>query len=314
MASTPKQLKEHLQEEQEPFILSIYLAERGCLVRCLSSNGRNGCCSSQMNLFKNLWRPRGYSKKMAVVSTTVVKSILSKLVSASDGLQLSCCSDNKGHEDDEFRIAGITPFDNVEPEKILTNGNCQRKCIEDQDKQVDLMSTLDKLSSDKVHRIITRQESPSSGNSIDLTENVKGNFVFATWKLLGKSLMERYTLIGFKQEKGSIINEPHTHTHTHTLRVCRRNQQLGNQKKPLSNLSAKNSTRNNDVGNKHNYIQWLICLKNLGNQTSDLSSMVCNSCTFDEWHYSKMQRKIGSELGDGIMDEIIEEALDLLWQ
>ncbi|KAK8479748.1 hypothetical protein V6N12_020143 [Hibiscus sabdariffa] len=119
--------------------------------------------------------------------------------------------------------------------------------------------------------------------------------------------MERYTLIGFKQEKGTIINEPRT------LRVCRRNQQLGNQKKPLSNLSAKNSTRNNDVGNKHKYIEWLICLKNLGNQTSDLSSTMVCSWTFEEWNYSIMQKKIGSELGDRMMDEIIEEALDLLW-
>ncbi|GMI88307.1 hypothetical protein HRI_002500000 [Hibiscus trionum] len=309
MASPPKQLKEHLQKEQEPFVLSIYLAERGCLVKCLSSNGRNGCCSSEMNLFKNIWRPRGYGKKMALVSTRVVKSILSKLVSGTDdGLQLSCCGDYKGDEDDEFQIAEITPFGNVEPEKILTNGTCQRKCIED--KQIDLMSMLDKLSSDKVHHIITRQESPSNRNSIDPTENVKGNFVFATWKLLGKSLMERYTLIGFKEEKGTIINEPHT------LRYCRRNQHLGNQKKPLLNLSAKKSTRNSggtNVGNKYNYIQWLICLKNLGNQTTEFSSMGC-SYTFEEWQYSKLQRKIGSELGDTIVDEIIEEVLDLLRQ
>ncbi|KAL4304304.1 hypothetical protein GQ457_10G020100 [Hibiscus cannabinus] len=292
MSCPPKQLKQHLQEEQEPFILSIYLAERGRL-------SSNGCCSTttQINLFK----------KMAVVSTTVVRSILNKLVSGSDGFQLSCCSDNEG---DEFQIAGITPFDNVEPEKILTNGNCRRKCIEDQDKQVDLMSMFDKLSSDKVHRIITRQGSPSSGNSIDLTENVKGNFVFASWKLLGKSLMERYTLIGFKQQKGTIINEPRTLR----VRPRRRNQQLGNQKKPLSNLSAKNSTRNCDVdGNKHKYIEWLICLKNLGNQTSDLSSTMVCSWTLEEWNYSRMQRKIGSELGDRMMDEMIEEALDLLW-
>ncbi|XP_039018364.1 uncharacterized protein LOC120149707 [Hibiscus syriacus] len=296
MAPPPsKQLKEHLQVQQEPFVLNIYLAERGYLVKCVSSNGRNGCCSTQMNMFK----------KMALISTRVVKSILCKFVPGSDdSLDISCCGDNEGDED-EFQIAEITPFGNMEPEKILTNETSRRKCIQD-----DLL--LDELSSEKVHHIITRQGSASNRNSIDMAENIKGNFVLATfpWKLLGKSLLERYTLTGFNEAKGTIINEPRS------LRYCRRNQSLGNQKKPLMNLSAKKLTKNNggtNVGNKYNYIQWFFCLKTLGNQTSDLSSMGC-SYAFEEWQYCKLQRKIGSELGDAIMDEVIEEVVDLLWQ
>ncbi|KAK8624847.1 hypothetical protein V6N13_089733 [Hibiscus sabdariffa] len=255
-SATPKQLKEHLQVQQEPFVLNIYLAERGRLVRCLSSNGRNGCC-----------RPRGYSKKMALIPTRVLKSILGKFVPGSHSSDLSCCG----------QIAEITPY-----------------------------------GTRKVHHIITRQGRPSKRHSIDLTEIVKGNFVVATfpWKLLGKSLLERYTLIGFKEAKGTIINEPRT------LRYCRRSQRLGNQKKPPLDHSAKKSTRNNDgtdVGNQYNYVQRFICLKNLGNQTSNLSSMGC-SYALEEWQYAKLQRKIGSELGDTIMDGIIEEVLDFLRQ
>ncbi|KAK8558705.1 hypothetical protein V6N13_098347 [Hibiscus sabdariffa] len=301
-SATPKQLKEHLQVQQDPFVLNIYLAERGHLVKCLSSNGRNGWCS-------NLCRPRGYSKKMALIPTRVLKSMLGKFVPVSDGSELSCCGDNKGDGYD-FQIAEITPFGSMEPEKILTNGTCQKKCV--QDKQIDLLSMLDKLSSEKVHHIITREGRPSNRHSIDLTENVKGNFVLATfpWKFLGKSLLERYTLIGFKEAKGTIINEPRT------LRYCRRSQRLGNQKKPPLDHSAEKSTRNNDgtdVGNQYNYVQRFICLKNLGNQSSNMSSMGC-SYAFEEWQYSKLQRKIGSELGDTIMDEIIEEVLDFLRQ
>lgn len=117
MASSPatsKQLKEHLKDKQEPFTLSIYLSERGYLVKCSSSNGRNGCCSSQMNLFKNLW-----NKKMVLVPTRVVKSMLHKLVSGNDGsLELSCCSN--GNEDEFQSRDSSSRTCNLEPEKVHT--------------------------------------------------------------------------------------------------------------------------------------------------------------------------------------------------
>ncbi|TYH90507.1 hypothetical protein ES332_A13G053500v1 [Gossypium tomentosum] len=302
MASSPvtsKQLKEHLKDKQEPFTLSIYLSERGYLVKCSSSNGRNGCCSSQMNLFKNLW-----NKKMVLVPTRVVKSKLHKLVSGNNGsLELSCC--NNGNEDGFQSTDSSSRTCNVEPEKW------ERKCIED--KQLDLMSMLNKLSSDKVHHIITRQERPTCKNSIDLTENVKANnFVLANfpWKLLGRSLMERYTLIGFKEAKGSMITGPCT-------LQWRSNQQFGHQREPLMNLSAIKSMKNNDgtsVRTKHSYVYWFIGLKNLGNLMHACRKSIGFFYTFEEWDYCKLQRKIGFDIGDTIMDEIIEEAIDLLLQ
>ena len=169
-----------------------------------------------------------------------------------------------------------------------------------------------------MHHIITRQESPSSRNST-LTENAKGNFIFTTfpWKLLGKSLIERYTLIGFKEGKG-IIGPCSPH--------YQRNQELVNQRKPLFNLPEK-SIGNEDrktIRNKYNYIHWFIGVEKLGNliraeqiyscrkNSRDHSSMYF-SVTLDKWNYSrKLQRKIGFELGDTITDEIVEEIIDLL--
>ncbi|XWS68152.1 hypothetical protein CRYUN_Cryun04dG0066800 [Craigia yunnanensis] len=354
---TSKQLKEHLQEQQEPFALNLYLSERGYLVKCLSTNGRNGC--SQINLFKNLRiRSRSYNlnKKMVLLSTRVVKSILYKFVSANDSKELSCCS-NKAHQD-EFQTAEPNGFDevkgletpfgaspsynveeeslpskyrpgsssgtsqtsnlgNVEPQKTLADKTCRRKST--QDKHLYLMSMLNKLSSDKVHHILTRQESPSIRNST-LAENAKGDFIHATfpWKLLGKSLIERYTLIGFKEGKGVIGP---------CSPQCQRNQELVNQRKPLFNLPEK-SIKNEDrktIRNKYNYIHWFMSVEKLGNliraeqiyscRKNSRDSSMDFSDTLEEWNYSrKLQRKISFELGDTIMDKIVEEIIDLLRQ
>ncbi|XWS54660.1 hypothetical protein CRYUN_Cryun10bG0107500 [Craigia yunnanensis] len=357
-SATAKQLKEHLQEQQEPFTLNIFLSERGYLVKCFSSDGRNNCC--QINLFKNLRRSRSYNlnKKMILLTTRVVKSILYKIVSANDSQELSCCS-YKAHQD-ELQAAGtdgftevkglITPFGaspscnveeeslpskydqpgsssgtsqasnlgNVKSQKTLTDKTCQSKCT--QDKHLNLVSTLNKLSSDKVHHIITRQESPSRRNCT-LTENTKGNnsiFTPFPWKSLGKSLIERYSLIGLKEAKEMI--EP-------CSPQCRRNKELVNQGKPLFNLPEK-SSKNNDrknVGNKYNYIHWFNGEEMLGNliraeqiyscRKNSRDSSVHFSDTLEEWnHFQQLQRNIGFELEETIMDEIVEEIIDLLRQ
>ncbi|XVF44956.1 hypothetical protein PTKIN_Ptkin02bG0164600 [Pterospermum kingtungense] len=333
-----KQLKEHLQEQQEPFTLNIDLSERGYLVKCLSSNGRNGCC--QTNLFKNL----KIIRPMIVLSTRVVKSILYKLASANDSQELSNCCTDKAHQD-EFQTAaepygfaqvkgmvtscGASPtciveeqslyskseasqtssLDSLERQKAITDKTCQTKCA--QDKYLNLMSMLNKLSSDKVHHIITRQEIPSCRNST-LTENCRGgNFIFAPfpWKLLGKSLMERYTLIGFKEGKG-IIGPC-------SPRFQRNNHEFVNQRKPMFNLLEDNKT----LRNRYNYIYWFIGVEKLGNliRAEKIYSYKKNSRdlsnTLEEWNYSqKLQRKISFELGDIIMDEIVEETIHLLRQ
>ncbi|XVE49357.1 hypothetical protein DITRI_Ditri01bG0077100 [Diplodiscus trichospermus] len=327
MAVTVKQLKEHLQEQQEPFILNIFLSERGYLVKCLSSNGRNGCC--HVSLFKNLKiRPRSYdlNKKMVLLSTRVLKSIIYKLVSANDAQEVSCCS-NKGHHEGSQTPFGASPrcnveeeslpskhqpgsssrtsrtseLDNVEPEKTLTDETCKRECS--QDKHLVLVSTLNKLSSDEVHQIITRQESPSRRNST-LIENARENFIFTTfpWKLLGKSLIERYSLIGFKEGKGIIGSfSPQ----------CQRNQLglVNHQREPLFNLPEKpikNKDMNNIRRNKYSYINFFI-----GSWRKNSSMNFSESDTLEEWNYSqKLQRKIAFELADTIMDEIVEEIME----
>ncbi|XVF67414.1 hypothetical protein PTKIN_Ptkin10aG0119100 [Pterospermum kingtungense] len=63
---TAKQLKEYLQE---PFTLNIFLSERGYLVKCSSSNGRNDHCC-QINLLKNLRRPCHQDELQAAGSGT----------------------------------------------------------------------------------------------------------------------------------------------------------------------------------------------------------------------------------------------------
>ena len=105
----------------------------------------------------------------------------------------------------------------------------------------------------------------------------------------------------------------------------RRNKELVNQRKPLFNLPEK-SNKNNDrknVRNKYNYIHWFIGVEKLGNLIragqiyscwkNSTDSSVHFSDTLEEWNYFRQpQRNIGFELGDTIMDEIVEEIIDLL--
>lgn len=89
-SAIPKQLKEHLLEQQEPFRLHAYLLERGLTVKCLSSGVGNGCCS--INLFKTPDRSP-FSRELLLRSTRVLKLVLFKLVYANSG------------RDDEFQTA-----------------------------------------------------------------------------------------------------------------------------------------------------------------------------------------------------------------
>ncbi|OMO73828.1 hypothetical protein CCACVL1_17114 [Corchorus capsularis] len=283
---------------------------------------------------------------MTLLSARIVKSIVYKLNSATDSQELSCCSDKalqdelqtaetdgfaemkKGltrfgdspcciFEDDSLPSKHCRPSPASDPGNVeeketltLTDKTWQKTCS--QEKHLNLMSLLNKLSSEEVHNIITRQET--------LTTKARGNLIFTTspWKSFGKSLIERYSLIGFKEAKE--IVEPCSPQR-------QRNKDLVNQRKPLLNL-AKKSIINNDmkkVRNKYNYIHWFIAAENLGNLMTAQQTYSCRkisressmdfSNTVEEWNYSqKLQRKISFELGDTIMDDIVEEMIDLLWQ
>ncbi|KAL5790364.1 hypothetical protein ACOSQ2_005252 [Xanthoceras sorbifolium] len=83
-----KQLKEHLQEQQEPFNLSTYLSERRCTLKKLSSD--DGITYCTVNLTKNQEPCR--NKQRNSHNRRTLKSLLYKLIAPdNDKEELSIC-------------------------------------------------------------------------------------------------------------------------------------------------------------------------------------------------------------------------------
>ncbi|GLU09021.1 hypothetical protein SLE2022_259010 [Rubroshorea leprosula] len=89
MASSPqkalaKQLREHLQEQQEPFTLDVYLPVRGNTMKCLSSH-------ISINLFQNPERPRSHE---LFLHSPTIELVLFQFISANPTQEncLSYCS------------------------------------------------------------------------------------------------------------------------------------------------------------------------------------------------------------------------------
>lgn len=104
MASTiqkpVKQLAELLQEQQEPFVLEVYLFERGYLRKSLSSNREGG--SSFCKTFNRScsWGLR--KSKGALSCSKVLRSVYNKLVSRNSG------PSNKSSENKEAELNADT--------------------------------------------------------------------------------------------------------------------------------------------------------------------------------------------------------------
>lgn len=104
MASLPKpapvrRLHELLKEKQEPFLLDVYLLEKGYSKKCSHSETRNRqhlgkSCKKQSSCGSN-------SRKEALPkSSNLLKSVLTRLVSGKNSRTLNCIG--KSHDDGRF--------------------------------------------------------------------------------------------------------------------------------------------------------------------------------------------------------------------
>lgn len=82
-----KQLKEYLQEQQEPFKLNTYLSERQYLRKSSSSDEGNSCCltTSTENLKESC--SHGSNKKRILHTLQTLKWMLHKLITPNDKQQ-----------------------------------------------------------------------------------------------------------------------------------------------------------------------------------------------------------------------------------
>jgi len=124
----PKRLSELLQEEQEPFVLEIYLLERGCRRRSLAIEGRFGCCSSTSNrnkdLSKVLKRSSSYHGSTSTRSgqfANITRSLYSKIVSINHVFGLKSSNKRRRKDDDDKEVS-------VESERFSSASSSSTLC------------------------------------------------------------------------------------------------------------------------------------------------------------------------------------------
>ncbi|GAV56637.1 DUF4378 domain-containing protein [Cephalotus follicularis] len=84
-----KKLREVLQEQQEPFLLDIYLTERGYLKKSLSSNAGLSCGHARSSTLNKSRRGIPHHSK-------VFKTVSGKLISISESLKIKNSGNRKG--------------------------------------------------------------------------------------------------------------------------------------------------------------------------------------------------------------------------
>jgi hypothetical protein len=179
--------------------------------------------------------------------------------------------------------------------------------------------TLQKTASD----FITNEEAPSSNTSIPYKRDAGDLMLSASlWEVLINSPIEKKSHAGFSKQKG--INC--------TCSQFLRNKRLLQQRKQLLLNSEKEASETQGrKGERHRYtddisepedmeeiIYEQIC--SLGKPSGDFTNIthLMNfdfSSTLEEWsNFQQLKRKIGIEIGNAIMGEVVKEMIELFLQ
>ncbi|CAL5385556.1 unnamed protein product [Camellia sinensis] len=181
-SSMPKQLGELLQEKQEPFILELYLFEKGYVRNNFNSETSFHCCSGNPSRFLKrsaCWGDLSKRKKAIPSCSKNVKLLFNKIVSISNHkLRNSVSGERKSSvgetsrsnqqtaESDRFSSAGSTTVYNscseidIEdgPNSLQTDGIAFKLGNVPQEKEVEILSRngkmLVKLVPHKVNRLL----------------------------------------------------------------------------------------------------------------------------------------------------------------
>ena len=184
---------------------------------------------------------------------------------------------------------------------------------------INMHLTLQQTGSD----FITDKEAPSSNTSIPNKRDA-GDFMLSTslWEVLINSPIEEKSHVGFAKKRG--INW--------TCSQYLRNKRLLQQRKQLLLHPMKEAEETQGrKGERHKYtddisepedteeiIHKQIC--SLGKPSGDFMNIthLMNfdlSSTLEEWsNFQQLKRKIGTEIGDAIMGEIVEEIIELFFR
>ncbi|KAK9271158.1 hypothetical protein L1049_026747 [Liquidambar formosana] len=148
MPKTVKQLGELLQEQQDPFILEIYLQERGYLKKSLSSEDNSGSCHGNSNKFLKRSASCGpnKSRKGMPHCSKILQAVFNKLVSINENLRVK-----HSHGDGKFSVTekGRNNQEAAEPERFSSSSSTTvfNSCSETDIEETSTSSHKDHISS-----------------------------------------------------------------------------------------------------------------------------------------------------------------------
>ncbi|KAE8008161.1 hypothetical protein FH972_004701 [Carpinus fangiana] len=348
-----KKLREHLQEQQEPFSLDNYLSERRYKKR-LSPDGRS--FSSTNDLMRSRSYELNKGRKRILYGTKILASVISKRT-PTNSQELS-----NGNKDEDIshtirrtqQIAETNSFFSTESlnaylstesnvEKLSLHstrhhgfthastsmtfkfGNLKVETAADttlhwismeDDIILATASQMSEATSNKVCNFETK-EAPSSQSSIPCKIDSGDSMVSASlWESLINSSIVKKSHIGFAKLKGI--------TWTASSQYLR-NKRLSQQGKQLLFDSVKEALETHGrKGEREKYAQDVAhpedTKKIIYKQTGDFTNITHKMnfdlySTLEDWSdFQQPERRIGREIGDAIMDEILKEMVDLFLQ
>ncbi|KAG6789692.1 hypothetical protein POTOM_005811 [Populus tomentosa] len=347
-SSTSKQLREYLQEQQKPFVLDVYLSERQIMLNkkqkrpCgydlnkrrimqarkilkllllkFSRSGQNQSVSSCQEAQKHEPALKTVGKPQQIGEIKWLPKVSS---SVADREYFRCnvkdppCYEN--HASLHPKTSQSLTHSSVK-QKAAADINLQWEC-EEENEQLSPVSVQKELPSiNKGCHFPAKQEEEDASASSTVLSNVEEDSLLSAFlcDLLTKSLIEKKSLAGFRELKEMIV--PAFSQHLKNRRVLWQNRQL------LFDCVNEAIEVYRSKNRKKQYDQELIGLNELGKIICD---QICScgkhnadeqinidvtSIVEDGSYLQQLNRRIGMEIGDAILNEIIQEVIDLSFQ
>ncbi|KAJ8768852.1 hypothetical protein K2173_023847 [Erythroxylum novogranatense] len=324
--SLPKKLREHLHEQQEPFALETYISERRIL---LNKNPDRACrCNLKKRrilpakeilkliLYKFIWH--SHSKKGLKLHKAHRQDLLSNANENSHSIGRTASVSERSNS------IALLPRNYRAPKysrsnKRLVVGDTNFQWGSKQDsEQLSPVSVLNGISSSsKVCQFMPRQEQEASRNALSKTTEEDCALSAFLWELLLNSMPEtnqNHCGLGEVMEKAG-PDLPH---HMKNIRALQQNKQLlFDSVNEAIKMHRRNSSRGKHV-QEFTGVQELgkfICENICSWEKQDASQhrkVDCFSTIEDKDYFQQQSKMTGAEIGDIIMDEIIQEIVDLL--
>ncbi|KAJ7967602.1 DUF4378 domain-containing protein [Quillaja saponaria] len=361
--ASAKQLKEHLQDQQEPFTLDSYLSERRFMIKDFSSDNRNVSCpvcsakklnlSSKYDLYK--------TRNRILHAIGILRSALHKFIYTNDVQECSNC--NVGHESGSESVHvpkarnqttaeryGVPSMKGMAaPHSGEVSFLCYKHHISSFLKmfQTFTFSKLKKLetATDTIHGIITEDTRQGSRNS----ELKQSAFIEVCHFRLSQGARETSVPILpkkptrdpiFSASLSELLVNPEIPKDRRVGYVqkiigifflIRRNRRMLQRRKQLQIdfLKGHIEFRGRKAESQHMkeflkpedfrtiiHKQIPLWRKQSGEVRSHIHLMSVNILvTSEEWrNFQKLNRKIGMEIGDAIMDDIFKEIMNLFFR